>query len=104
VAVNGLEEFQTSAAVVADDLEEAAQAPTAAALARAKLAVSGRVIVVAARLVSSGSPASDGSLLNGACSREPFHARLLRERLGFWRLLRRLFGCCCGESGCRFRC
>jgi hypothetical protein len=53
-------------AVEADGLEEAVQGPVAAALARVRLAVSGRVIVVAARLVSSGSPASDDGLASGA--------------------------------------
>jgi hypothetical protein len=86
------------------DLEEAGLAPIVAALARVRLAVSALVIGVAARLASSGSLGSDDGLASGACSREPFRARLLRGRLRFWRWLRRLFGCCCEGSGCRFRC
>ena len=41
---------------------------------------------------------------DGAWSRRPFRGYLLRGRSGFWRWLRRLFGCCCEGSGCRFRC
>jgi hypothetical protein len=67
VVASGLEAVQTSVVVVADGSEEGAQAPTAAALVRARLAVSGRVIVVVARLVSSGSPANGGGLASGAC-------------------------------------
>jgi hypothetical protein len=66
VVVDDLQAAQTSVVVEADGLEEAGLAPTAAALVRARLAVSGRVIVVAARLVSSGSPASDDGLASGA--------------------------------------
>jgi hypothetical protein len=103
VVVDDLQAKQTSA-VEADGLEEADLAPIAAASVRVRLAVSGRVIMVAARLVSSGSLGNDDGLGSGACSREPFRVRLRRGRLRFWRWLRRLFGCCCEGSGCRFRC
>jgi hypothetical protein len=67
VVASGLEAVQTSVVVVADGSEEGAQAPTVAALVRARLAVSGQVIVVVVRLVSSGSLANGDGLASGAC-------------------------------------
>lgn len=42
--------------------------------------------------------------VSGACSCDPFRVRHCRGQLGFWHLPRRLSGCCCVGSGCRFRC
>lgn len=97
-----------AARIAADDLAaaleavhvglEAGRALVVEAWARVLL-TTGLVASVVVCLGNDGGLASDDSW-----SRRPFRDCLLQGRFGFWRWLRRLFGCCCEGSGCRFRC